>query len=90
MASKKMMVPMDSPADDSERMMGAMQYIRKKYGNKFNTEGYKSPREFIASAKDVISESDISDMYPENVWSKAADKLLMGVWSKRKMKITRK
>ena len=90
MASKKMMVPMDSPEDDSERMMGAMQYIRKKYGNKFSTEGYKSPREFIASAKDVISESDISDMYPENVWSKAADKLLMGVWSKRKMKITRK
>ena len=90
MASKKMMVPMDSPEDNSERMMGAMQYIRKKYGNKFSTEGYKSPREFIASAKDVISESDISDMYPENVWSKAADKLLMGVWSKRKMKITRK
>jgi len=90
MASKKMMVPMDSPEDSSERMMGAMSYLRKKYGNKFSTEGYKSPREFIASAKDVISESDISDMYPENVWSKAADKLLMGVWSKRKMKITRK
>ena len=90
MASKKMFKPMDSPEDDSERMMGAMQYIRKKYGNKFSTEGYKSPREFIASAKDVISESDISDMYPENVWSKAADKLLMNVWSKRKMKITRK
>jgi hypothetical protein len=90
MASKKMFKPMDSPADDSERMMGAMQYLRKKYGNKWNTEGYKSPREFIASAKDVISESDISDMYPENVWSKAADKLLMNVWSKRKMKITRK
>lgn len=90
MASKKMVKPMDPPADNAERMMGAMQYIRKKYGNKFSTEGYKSPREFIASAKDVISESDISDMYPENVWSKAADKLLMGVWSKRKMKITRK
>ena len=90
MASKKMVKPMDPPADNAERMMGAMSYIRKKYGTKWDTKGYKSPREFIASAKDVISESDISDMYPESVWSKAADKLLMGVWSRRKMKITRK
>jgi hypothetical protein len=90
MASKKMFKPMDPPADNAERMMGAMQYIRKKYGTKWDTEGYKSPKEFIQSAKDVISESDISDMYPENVWSKAADKLLMNVWSRRKMKITRK
>lgn len=91
MASKKMRKPMDSASDDAERMMGAMAYIRDKYGKNWDTD-YKSPREFVTAAKDVISESDISKKFPESVWSKAADKVLMGVWNNRKnkMKIARK
>jgi len=92
MASKKMRKPMDSAGDNAERMMGAMAYIKDKYGKNWNTDGYKTPREFMNSAKDVISESNIGDMYPEAVWSKAADKILMDVWSRKrnKMKIARK
>lgn len=91
MASKKMRKSMDAAHEDAERMMGAMAYIRDKYGKNWDTD-YKTPREFMSAAKDVISESDISDMYPEEVWSKAADKVLMGVWNRRKnkMKIVRK
>jgi len=92
MASKKMRKPMDSAKDDAERMMGAMAYIKDKYGNDWDTDGYKTPREFMDSAKDVISESDISDKFPESVWSKAADKILMNAWTRRrnKMRIVRK
>lgn len=90
MASKRK--PKDTAADGNERLMGAVQYILDKYGRDWDTSGHKTPREFVNSGKDVISESNIGDLYPENVWSKAADKVLMGVWSRKrnKMKIARK
>ena len=92
MASKKMRKPTDSGQDNAERMMGAIAYIRDKYGSNWDTKGYKTPNEFIQSSKDVISESGINKLYPQAVWSKAADKFLMQVWTRKnnKMKIARK
>ena len=100
MASKKMVKgnPMDEDSmriqknDDQERMRGAMAYIRDKYGYNWDTRGYRNAKDFAnVMIGDVIGESNIGEMYPEEVWTRAAEKFLTQVYSrKNKMKIARK
>ena len=80
--------PKDTREDDKERQMGATAYIKDKMG--FNSGGmgdfaeHTTLKEAQNAIGDILSESDISDLYPEAVWNKAANTLVARMWAQHK------
>lgn len=74
-AEKKRQSAMVMEADLNDQSKGAEDYINKKYG-KSGIEWYPTDfsdyKEFENAVLDVMSEGEISSLYPNNVWERAA------------------
>jgi hypothetical protein len=86
MAYKGQRVPMD---DDRERTMGAMQFIQQRFSGvkPKEVQEYKSQGQFVSAMKDVLSESEVSSMYPSEVWEPQANRFLKNLWAKHSKKM---
>ena len=75
-AEKKRQSAMVMEADLNDQSKGAEDYINKKYkadgdGQWYPTD-FSKYQEFEDAVLDVMSESEISSKYPNNVWERAA------------------
>jgi hypothetical protein len=86
MAYKGQRVGMD---DEQERRMGAMQFIQQRFKTvkPKEVQEYKSQGQFVSAMKDVLSESEVSSMYPSEVWEPQADRFLKNLWAKHSKKM---
>jgi hypothetical protein len=80
--------PKDTREDDKERQMGATAFIKDKMGFNSGGMGDFAEHETLKDAQnaigDILSESHISDLYPEAVWNKAANALVARMWAQHK------
>lgn len=88
MASKKRGF---NPVDDWDRYIGAGDFIKsqlkKDGGMQWLAEtAYKAPNQkaFMNEVMDVLSEGEVSSMYPKDVWEPAAKNLLLSIFAKSK------
>jgi len=74
-AEKKRQSAMVMEADLNDQSKGAEDYINKKYGkedNQWYPSDFSDYKDFENAVLDVMSESEISSKYPNNVWERAA------------------
>jgi hypothetical protein len=90
MASKKRSF---NPVDDWDRYVGASDFLKSQLKNdngmKWLAEtAMKSANQkaFMDEVLDVLSEGEVSSMYPNDVWEPAAKRILMDVFAKSKAK----
>lgn len=86
-----------NPVDDWDRYIGAGDFIKSQLkrdgGMQWLAEtAYKSPSQkaFMDEVMDVLSEGEVSSMYPNDVWEPAAKNLLISVFAKAKQENKRK
>jgi hypothetical protein len=69
--------------EKAERQMGADAYIKKEVTG-FKVAEHATLKEAQSALADVLSESDISDYFPNPVWNKASNKLVAQMWAMHK------
>lgn len=75
--------------DEQGRMMDAVRFIQQRFSDMKPNEvkEYKSQKEFVSAMKDVLSESELSSMYPSGEWEPQADIFLKNLWAKHSKKM---
>ena len=63
---------------------GAEDYLKDKMGSgkRFEPNSYAKLKDFKNAAMDVLSESEITSLFPKDVWESAANRYLSNVWKK--------
>ena len=81
-------------SEEQERSGGAMEFIQRQFKGVKPKEvrEYRSQGQFVSAMKDVLSEGEVSSMYPAEVWEPQADKFLKNLWAKhsKSMKVAKR
>lgn len=83
-AEKRRQSAMVMAADINDQSKGAEDYLKKKIGSgkQFEPNSYAKLKDFKNAAMDVLSESEITSIFPQQVWESAANRYLSNVWKK--------
>lgn len=89
-AEKRRQSAMVMEADLNDQSKGAIDFINKKYGKTgsgfFSSSDYNNYQEFENSVLDVMSEGEISSLFPPEVWQRAAKRYTKQIFKPKSTK----